>query len=123
MDFKELEAAREAYANKTKKLTMIGITIIGVIFLLGIMTGAGFYSFFSAFFIGFFVVAILSVVGFFYTKKEAAAYRKAYKAYFIENNLKKVFSELQYSHTMGLSPEVLRSTGMINLGETATQPT
>ena len=44
-------------------------------------------------------------------------YRKEYKAYFVEQNLKKSFTDLYYNHKEGLSKKTIEDTGMINLGD------
>ena len=117
MTFQEVEVAREAYHQKIKKQMTITIAIIVVLSIISLF-GAGimmavFGLIFSSIVISSFAVIIFSITN----RKVADAYRKAYKAYFVEQNLRKVFTDLRYSHEMGLSRQVLEQTGMVNTGD------
>ena len=60
---------------------------------------------------------IIAAVVSFSVKDEHEKYKKAYKAYFVEEQLRKYFADIKYSHTSGLDREILRRTGMIYTGD------
>ena len=120
MTIQDVEAAREAYYQKTKRNWLIVGTIAGVLiialFLSQLSTGH-FELFILPFFVAFFVFVLGTIINTFTTKKEAAAYSKAYKAYFVEQNLRAIFSGLTYSHDQGITKQFLDSTGMVDTGD------
>ena len=97
MKFEDVENARVRYKDK---LTRSIVTILPALFMSTI-----------------FVFAITAIVVAIATRKEAAEYKKAYKAYFVEQNLAKTFTNLQYQHEAGLNKQVLAATQMINTGD------
>lgn len=114
MEFADVKKARQTYRNKIGKCTCIALVAMALAFLIGMGDGTG--SFWG--FLGFGVVFWVSIVIiFFVTRKAQMAYRAAYKAYFVEKNLRKTFTDVQYSHEMGLDRGVLSSTQMINMGD------
>ena len=121
MTFQNVEVAREAYHQKTKKAWgIVAIIVLGVLvfslvpqFINGFGPDSVMPSICFAFVLFVFGVIITSFI----TRKEAAAYRRAYKAYFVEQNLRNTFTNLQYSHEAGLNHQILDSTGMINTGD------
>jgi len=120
MTFQDVEAARERYYQKTKKGWQIIGGIILVILIIAILIQIINPSrIFLPFFIfpAFFVLVFGIIIMTFTTSKDALLYRKAYKAYFVEQNLRNTFTNLAYDHTKGLSRELIRSTGMINTGD------
>lgn len=127
MTFQDVETARETYHQKTKKgwLIIAGITgvllIVAIIFLLPkLLKNPGFWALetiMPSFVLVFFILVVGAIAISFATRKEAAAYRKAYKAYFVEQNLKNTFTDLRYSHENGLEENILDATGMINTGD------
>ena len=44
-------------------------------------------------------------------------YKKAYKGYFVEQQLKKIFSDLKYDHAAELDRQILEDNGMIYTGD------
>ena len=115
MKFEDVETARKTYAEKSKKyLLTSGIIAVAIglitsatsrtVLLYGIVFGIVVFSFGAG-------------ITIFLTRKEANMYKKAYKGYFIEQNLKKIFTNLTYSHQSGISSSLLYSTGMINTGD------
>ena len=58
-------------------------------------------------------IIIVSVL----TSKEFLQYKKAYKAYFVEQALNNTFTDIKYNHEAGLDSAILASTGMINTGD------
>lgn len=111
MTFADVENARKNYQTKVYK----GLLISGVIFVL---------AFTSMFLLGPILGMILIVLAFstpvvvaFITNKEKVAYRKAYKGYFVEQNLQKIFTNVNYGHDNGFSPNVIRESGMMRLAD------
>ena len=127
MAFQDVETAREAYHQKTKKGWLIIVGIMGVLLIAAIifllpklLKNPGFWALetiMPSFVLLFFIFVIGAIALSFATRKEAAAYRKAYKAYFVEQNLKNTFTDLRYSHENGLEENILDATGMINTGD------
>ena len=76
--------------------------------------GSAFLSFISC---SFFLLGATIIVTSLFNRKLRDEYHKAYKGYFIERNLRAVFSNLEYSHELGLPPSFLYNTGMINTGD------
>lgn len=115
MTFQDVETARKIYWDKLK--TRLGISIIisvaiGVIFSIGDR-----FAMMYALVIAFTIFSLVAGITIFLTRKEATAYRKAYKGYFVEQNFQKIFANLSYSHEAGLDPNVLNSTEMIDTGD------
>ena len=115
MTFQDVETARKTYWDKLK--TRLGISAI-ISIIAGVVLSIGSRS-------AIFYAIILTLVAFslaagitiLLTRKEATAYRKAYKGYFVEQNFQKIFTNLSYSHEAGLDPDVLNSTEMIDTGD------
>ena len=117
MDFESVEKARLAYAAKLKRGLIICVIILSVIVTIGIASGGGVGVVGLVFFAAFFVVIIYYILNFFLYRTERTDYRKAYKGYFVERNMKKVFTDLRYDHDSGMPSLVLASTGMIRTGD------
>lgn len=117
MTFQEVEAAREAYHQKIKKQIVITIAIIMVLPIISLFSSNLAMALYELFFFSFIISIFAVIIAPFANRKVANAYRKAYKAYFVEQNLKKVFTDLHYSHEMGLSRQFLEQTGMVNTGD------
>lgn len=120
MTFNDVEAARQKYHQKTKKawsITAIVLLVLAAVIIFPqLIRGFSIRSMASIFPL-FFVFVIALIIIQFASRKEAEAYRKAYKAYFVEQNLKSIFADLNYAHDSGLDPDILRATGMINTGD------
>ena len=122
MNFEDVESARQKYHDKIKKywstvaiiLLVIPLTIIFFIVILGKFSISIIMPVLFIAFMGFIISAIIISVA---TRKDATAYRKAYKAYFVEKNLKQIFTDLQYNHEAGIDEKLLANTGMINTGD------
>lgn len=125
MTFDEVENTRKLYEIKRSKIIkkIFIIDIFAVIFLLlinffnGSVMLNGFGNDPAEIIVPIITilaqVALISfVVGFFVllfsTKKEIAAYKDAYKSYFVAASLAKVFSNISYNHAAGLDPAVVR---------------
>lgn len=119
MEFKDVEEAHQKYKSKAIKIIWVSV-IIGVVWLLLSIVGGTTSTFdivSMAFNIGIFMVVLFAILFFALTRKESQAYRSAYKAYFVEKNLQKVFANLKYNHESGLSSAVLAATRMVNTGD------
>ncbi len=122
MKFEDVENARVRYKDKLTRTSLITVSILFVLTLIEFfaITGANFsiVTILPALFMSaIFVFAITAIVVTIATRKEAAEYKKTYKAYFVEQNLAKTFTNLQYQHEVGLSKQVLAATQMINTGD------
>lgn len=119
MTYQDVESARQDYFAKVKKQTLIAtIAILGLLIVTIIFSGATIqeatlvlivWTFFT-------FITVLTIVSLL-NRKLRANYHKAYKEYFIERNLRAVFSNLEYSHELGLPSSFLYNTGMINTGD------
>lgn len=122
MKFEDVENARVRYKDKLTRASLITVSILLVLALIVFfaITGANFsiVTILPALFMSIiFVFAITAIVVAIATRKEAAEYKKTYKAYFVEQNLAKTFTNLQYQHEAGLNKQVLAATQMINTGD------
>lgn len=117
MNFETVEKARLAYAEKLKRGLIIGVVIIAVIITIGMSSGGGIGIVGVVFFLAFFVVSTYFVFNYFLYKNERINYRKAYKGYFVEQNMKRIFTDLKYDHELGIPITVPASTGMIRTGD------
>lgn len=122
MKFEDVENARVQYKDKLTKASLITMSILFVLALIMFfaITGANFsiVTILPALFMSaIFVFAITAIIVAIATRKEAAEYKKTYKAYFVEQNLAKTFTNLQYQHEAGLNKQVLAATQMINTGD------
>lgn len=119
MTFTDVEQARAAYQKKFQKSWLIALAVVAASALLGFifMPLAGDFSLFAVAFFAVFALIVATVVVALITRKESAAYRKAYKAYFVAGSLEKAFTNLRYDHQKGLDKNLLKSTGMINTGD------
>lgn len=122
MKFEDVENARVQYKDKLTKASLITMSILFVLALIMFfaITGANFsiVTILPALFMSaIFVFAITAIIVAIATRKEAAEYKKTYKAYFVEQNLAKTFTNLQYQHEAGLNKQVLAATQMIDTGD------
>ena len=122
MKFEDVEKIRVQYKNKLVKSFLIsaGVTtaIVLIAFLITSHTRFSIVTILPALFMSaIFVFAITAIIVAIATRKEAAEYKKTYKAYFVEQNLAKTFTNLQYQHEAGLNKQVLAATQMINTGD------
>lgn len=119
MEFEDVEKARNIYKSKLQKHIYIDIAItLGFSLFMTLITGSSLSTFlFIAAVFGFMVAIFSFIITLIVLRKEADAYRSAYKAYFVEKNLQKTFTDLNYSHEAGLHRTILGGTGMVNVGD------
>lgn len=130
MTFSDVEQAREAYRQKLQVFRRRAAVIVVIAVLIGALIrfpiGRGvdlpsapsiLFNIFPIFFFGLFGLIIGTIITGVATKKEALAFREAYKAYFVTQSLAKTFTNLKHSHQQGLDKNLLRATGMINTGD------
>lgn len=128
IDFRFVESTREVYLSQRRRaicrsllLTAVATAIILITILLGSSTmttsplPATIFGILS--FAAFLTVIISAIIMALATGKSAAAYKRAYKAYFVERSLAATFTHLRYDHTAGLDRNLLRSTGMLTTGD------
>ncbi len=121
MTFQEVEIARKTYHEKIKKgwLTVGAIVAARVVVSLlsfSFTDNSPFMAMFGLFFV-IFATTIGALVITLTSGKSAQAYRRAYKAYFVEQNLAKTFTSLTYNHDKGVDKNIIAATGMINVGD------
>lgn len=122
MKFKDIEKFRADYQKKYRKSFLIsGGIAIGLVLIFGFSSGVpitsglqGFTLLLMAAFFAFIVGLITASIA---TYKQGRFYHKLYKAYFVEQTLKKTFTSLIYHHDQGISKEYLKNTNMINTGD------
>lgn len=134
MKFEDVENARKKYVEK-RKATLKKINRIAIPISVGVCAGSPILSFVAnsemipVFFGEFNIFVLISVVMsifplFFFvgiidlivyaiilsvsTKEELAGYKKLYKAYFVAESFRKVFSDISYNHESELSPDVVK---------------
>lgn len=112
MKFEDVEAARETYYKKLKESYYVAGSIAIIVSVLGFLASPSF-----GLFALFMSIGALTIYVYFRTSKYKIAYHKAYKGYFVEQNLKKTFTNLSYDHQKGINPSLLRATGMIYTGD------
>ena len=121
MKMEDLESARQSYASKLKRLITIGVIVFMIVAVISIIgfSSSGFSPVFIVTLpaIGIFITAIYAVIALIPTKKDAATYRKLYKAYFVEQNLRQIFTDIYYNHEQGMPKEILKSTDMMRTGD------
>ena len=122
MKFEDVEAARKVYWEILKKklpLVVIPVAIEIPLLIFSFLTFAsptGTIAMMTTTAVG--VVSVIgAIILIFGAAKPRAAYRKAYKAYFVEQTLKKTFTDLVYDHQKGLPLSSLNATGMIDTGD------
>lgn len=116
MNFQSVEDARKAYAKRIIwQWAIFGaiLAIIAIVCLTGRDPDALFMLFFYGFFLGFIYFIIMSLAN----RSIHRRYCRAYKAYFVEQNLQKTFTDLSYNHELGLNSSLLALTGMVNTGD------
>ena len=118
MTFQDVENARKIYWDKLKARLIVSIIVSVVICALLFIIGSSNFFYVAIFIPVIFSIAVVIIA--LATRKEAAAYRKAYKGYFVEQSLQNIFTDLSYNHEAGLSSDVLKATGMVNTGDVYT---
>lgn len=120
MEFKDLESAREKYAKKLKTFIAVGLAIFALSIIISLVSLSNLKSIsFVGFLVPFalIVIAIIAIIAVFATKKDTKTYRSLYKACFVERNLCQIFTDVHYSHELGMPKAVLESTDMIRTGD------
>ncbi len=117
MDFNLVENARIACARKIKILISIYILFILIVLVLSFLIGYPLGLFFAIPMIIFVVPISYSFIGYSFFESERIYYRDIYKAFIVESNMKKLFTDLSYNHNSGIDKNTLDSTGMIITGD------
>lgn len=124
MTFSELESIRKEYSsyyNKIKRTCFLVCSIpLAITLLFSLINTGGRFFIFSLFpvvFFGIFSLVVSLIVVSFATKKPRERYERAYKEYFVCTSLKTIFKNVEYEPSMGISPDVLRNTGMMYTGD------
>ena len=112
MTFLDVETARKAYLKRLYQSFLIFVISLALFCPLLSILGPIFNGIFISFVIFVNIIVFINM-----TNKSRILYRKAYKAYFVEQNLKKTFTHLSYDHQMGLNPSFLYASGMIEMGD------
>ena len=114
MNFQSVEDARKAYAKRLTWQWSVFVIIFLTLLIPCLMGGSD--SIFALFVFGFFIAFVYFIITTLVNQKVGRQYRRAYKAYFVEQNLKKTFTNLSYDHAAGISSALLDSTGMVYTG-------
>ena len=121
MTLDDVKRARDNYKNKLISSILICLAVAVVLALVFFASSRGYSSsvgFGFYLMIGGFIAAVAGLIIIsFITRKQARAYRAAYKAYFVERNLAKIFSHIRYDHMRGIPREMLKATQMVNTGD------
>lgn len=116
MDFRSVEEARKAYAKRLIwQWSLFAVVFFALLAIL--LSNANGDSAMIFFVYGFFAAIIYVFLMAFANRRVSRAYRHAYKTYFVEQNLRKTFTDLNYRHELGLNGTLLSLTGMINTGD------
>ncbi len=130
IDYGAFEEAKSEYFKKQKSTIVICLIIlmfvlvpflfvfafVGPLFILLSPIVLAFFLLFFALVVGA-VFSSYSQIGRMVFAKQYYQYKAAYKKYFVRRNMKKFFTKLVYSHKMGLPSQLIRDTGMINMGD------
>ncbi|MBR3353289.1 DUF3137 domain-containing protein [Candidatus Saccharibacteria bacterium] len=129
IDYKEFEAAKAAFFKKQKRTIYVCLFIMLFVLIPFLVVFAFVGSLFLllgpivlAFFLLLFALSVGSVfssysqIGLMLFAKQYYQYKAAYKKYFVRRNMKNFFTNVSYSHNMGLPSLLIRDTGMINMG-------
>ncbi len=113
MSFDDVEKARIKYRNKLIVVIIVSLIIFITVGILNSVFLDGEFSvqLLFAFFIALFVIGSLIVSG------DKKSYTLTFKEFFVKNSLEKVFTDLMYKPESGISPNVIRDTGMMNMGD------
>ena len=116
MTFEDLENARKAYIEASRKSTspVIISVALWIVIILTIATFplAAVISFPVFIIDAYFLAKALK------TKKEKVEiYNSMYKAFFLEQSINKIFTEVDYHHEAGMPASELKETGMIRMGD------
>ena len=131
MKFEDVENARIALVEKRKKIFRKSAEICAVVFVVLAAVAVAtiiasyrgsiintlaiiFPTFIVPMFIAIIVVAIVVNIK---TRNEMTTYQRAYKGYFVAQQLAKYFTDIKYDHEKGLDKEILKNTGMIHTGD------
>ena len=111
MTFQDVETARKTYKDKVRRGLLISAAVLAISFSFMFMLGPimGILFMILAVSTPVFTIAV--------TNQDRIAYRKVYKGYFVEQNLKKIFTHVIYDHEKGFSPDVIRESGMMRLAD------
>lgn len=116
MTFEDVERARVALYVKRQGIINKALAIGGVfigIFILAMLPRFGSSHTSALFMLPFllfpviFTLAITAIILAFSTRQEAAAYKNAYKTYFVAAGLSRVFSNLTYHQDLGIHQKVV----------------
>lgn len=113
MTYQEVENVRKAYLKRLAIQCLVVVAIIISIVSILVQNDAIYEGWVITFSLPFFIIILFSI----FNNKVRRSYRKAYKGYFVEQNLRKIFTDLEYSHEQGIPSLVLYSTGVINTGD------
>lgn len=115
MKFEDVETARKIYFKKSQKCLLVSA---GIAIALGVIASiSSRESIFQGIVFAVIMFTFGAGIAIFLTRKEATAYKKAYKAYFVEQNLHKIFTDVVYDHQKGLPSSWVSATDMINTGD------
>lgn len=116
MNFQAVESAHRAYAKRITWQIIVFFILLALLLIISFVVDEPtlyFYPLVYGVFIGFVYFIITAMAN----RSLRKQYHRAYKTYFVEQNLQKIFTNLSYDHELGLSSALLYLTGMINTGD------
>ena len=121
MQFQEVEKLRINFYNKIRKARRIVLFIaLGVVVIFGlliVLRSRSFLGLFPVVFFGLTTWLTGHVITYFLYHKDLMKFYAAYKKYFVESALLKVFPGCSYEFQNGISRERIAETGMMNTGD------
>lgn len=116
VNFQEVERTRVIYAKRLFE-ECLGFCAITVVLGISLFAYGDLAALSSLAPFDFFVFIVFAIICSFVNRTVRHDYHNAYKVYFVEQNLRRVFTNLRYHHERGLSESFLSATGMINTGD------
>ena len=119
MTYQDVEEARKQYLSRVVRQACVVVALSAIVaIIIGVFSStAALGSSLMGIMLGFIIMIIGLIIILFLNQKQFKEYHRAYKEYFIEQNLHTVFSQLEYKHELGLPSSFLCGTGMINTGD------
>lgn len=113
MSFDDVEKARIKYKNKLIKVILISLVVIAIAAIFVFMYTDDPNAIFFLFLPGFFLVILDGII----VSKDKKNYTYAFKDFFVKSALEKVITDLKYMPGSGIGYNVIKGTGMMNMGD------
>lgn len=118
MKLEDVEIARKAYLKRLIKQGVLFLIILIVAIIISAFASETPIELIARILLSSFIILTFAVIiTMSFNSKLSDAYENAYKSYFVEHNLRQVFTDLTYSSEAGISSTLLAHTGMIKTGD------